>query len=50
MVSAIYEDVRLPDTRYFCVKAGLLLTTYPFEITMNHAAGVEKLKAFSDIT
>ena len=48
-VVTIYEDIRL-DTRHFWAKRGPLPSTYPFQIAMNHVAGVKKEKAFSNIT
>ena len=43
-----HEDIRL-DACQYGRKTGLVSMTYSFEITMNYAAGVEKVKAFSDI-
>ena len=44
----IYKYIRL-DTRQHGRGIGLMRFTYPFQVTMNYVAGVEKVKPFCDI-
>ena len=49
VASSIHKDTWL-DICQYAGKAGPNITTYTLEITMDYVAGVEKAKAFSDIT
>ena len=48
VADVVHEDVRL-DACQSGGKTGLVLITYSFEVAVNYIAGVEKVKAFSDI-
>jgi len=48
VASGIHEDVWL-DTCQNCGKTGLISITYSLEITMDYVAGMEIVKAASDI-
>jgi hypothetical protein len=48
MAGGIHKDIWLGTCQYGG-KSGLRVITYSLEITVNYVAGVEKVKAFSDI-
>ena len=48
MVGVIHENIRLLRVKTI-VKTGHKSITYSFEISMDYVAGVEEVKAFSDI-